>query len=76
MQKIDGKLFNFMLPDELRARLERQAKQLNLTMAEVIRNDLDVALEVYDIFNKLGLFTIYQKHLDMREYLREQLLAI
>ena len=77
MQKIDGKAYNFILPVEMRIKLEKQAEHLGLTMSDVVRNNLDVGLEVYDIFYKLGLFTLFKaKKQNMKEFVREQLMSI
>jgi hypothetical protein len=55
MQKIDGKLINFMITDELLTEVDRIAKRCKLTRSEMLRNLLLVSTDIYKTYEALGV---------------------
>jgi len=73
-QKLDAKMYTFMLTNDLRERLEKVTKVTGTTMSESIRNTLDVGLDVFEIYHALGLFTIFGgKKKDLKQFVQDQL---
>lgn len=54
MEKIGVKL-NVTVPDEMKAEVERIAKRHNIKEAEAARKLLEIGLEAYQVYEKIGV---------------------
>lgn len=55
MQRIEGKQILVKLPDDLLAEVDRYAKRLHLSRAEMVRNLLDAGCMILSLYEGAGI---------------------
>jgi len=58
MQKIDGHSVHLIIPNELLSEIDRIAERQGLTRSDIMRRFLDVGVEFFTDFEKIGVVKV------------------
>jgi hypothetical protein len=72
MQEIKGRIITVKIKHEQLAEIDRISERLGIKRNEAIRNCLDVALDVFHGYEKIGVWKIYEIQRRMRKKIKEE----